>query len=209
MVFFALCAQCASTLVIIKRETNSWGWPTFTFAYMTGWRICEVLALRRDHPDLHPDDIVAVEVATHHLAAPLDATTFATRLAAMFSIPYVVAVALAEGSCRPEAFDGRRRRDRTILRLASLTTVRVDEELDAGLPDERGARVTVQRRGGESLVASVPNPIGDADHQPFGPAEVMRKLEALIDDADARLLASVVEQLPTADDIAGLLATLP
>ena len=24
MVFFALCAQCAATLVIIKRETNSW-----------------------------------------------------------------------------------------------------------------------------------------------------------------------------------------
>ena len=36
MVFFALCAQCAATLVVIKRETNSWRWPAFTFAYMTG-----------------------------------------------------------------------------------------------------------------------------------------------------------------------------
>jgi ferrous iron transport protein B len=35
MVFFALCAQCASTLAVIKRETNSWGWPVFTFVYMT------------------------------------------------------------------------------------------------------------------------------------------------------------------------------
>ena len=35
MVFFALCAQCAATLVIIKRETNSWRWPIFTFVYMT------------------------------------------------------------------------------------------------------------------------------------------------------------------------------
>jgi ferrous iron transport protein B len=35
MVFFALCAQCAATLVIIKRETNSWRWPVFTFVYMT------------------------------------------------------------------------------------------------------------------------------------------------------------------------------
>lgn len=35
MVFFALCAQCASTLIVIKRETNSWGWPAFTFVYMT------------------------------------------------------------------------------------------------------------------------------------------------------------------------------
>ncbi|MDA7978086.1 MAG: ferrous iron transport protein B [Pirellulales bacterium] len=36
MVFFALCAQCASTLVIMKRETNSWRWPALCFIYMTG-----------------------------------------------------------------------------------------------------------------------------------------------------------------------------
>ena len=36
MVFFALCAQCASTLMIIRRETNSWRWPPFCFGYMTG-----------------------------------------------------------------------------------------------------------------------------------------------------------------------------
>ena len=35
MVFFALCAQCAATLAVIKRETNNWGWPIFTFVYMT------------------------------------------------------------------------------------------------------------------------------------------------------------------------------
>jgi len=35
MVFFALCAQCASTLMVIRRETNHWGWAAFTFAYMT------------------------------------------------------------------------------------------------------------------------------------------------------------------------------
>jgi ferrous iron transport protein B len=35
MVFFALCAQCVSTLAVIKRETNSWRWPVVTFVYMT------------------------------------------------------------------------------------------------------------------------------------------------------------------------------
>ena len=35
MVFFSLCAQCAATLVTIRRETNSWRWPLFTFVYMT------------------------------------------------------------------------------------------------------------------------------------------------------------------------------
>jgi ferrous iron transport protein B len=35
MVFFALCAQCVSTLAVIRRETNSYRWPIFTFVYMT------------------------------------------------------------------------------------------------------------------------------------------------------------------------------
>ncbi len=35
LVFFALCAQCAATLAVIRRETNSWRWPVFTFGYMT------------------------------------------------------------------------------------------------------------------------------------------------------------------------------
>ena len=35
MVFFALCAQCMSTLAVIQRETSSWAWPVFSFVYMT------------------------------------------------------------------------------------------------------------------------------------------------------------------------------
>lgn len=35
MVFFALCAQCISTLAVIQRETGAWRWPILTFVYMT------------------------------------------------------------------------------------------------------------------------------------------------------------------------------
>jgi ferrous iron transport protein B len=35
MVFFALCLQCVSTLAVMRKETGSWGWPAFAFAYMT------------------------------------------------------------------------------------------------------------------------------------------------------------------------------
>ena len=35
MIFFALCAQCMSTLAVIQRETGSWGWAAFSFTYMT------------------------------------------------------------------------------------------------------------------------------------------------------------------------------
>jgi ferrous iron transport protein B len=44
MVFFALCAQCAATLAVIRRETNGWRWPAFTFAYMTALAYVAALA---------------------------------------------------------------------------------------------------------------------------------------------------------------------
>jgi ferrous iron transport protein B len=44
MVFFALCCQCAATLAVVKRETNSWRWPMFAFAYMTGLAYLAALA---------------------------------------------------------------------------------------------------------------------------------------------------------------------
>jgi ferrous iron transport protein B len=36
MVFYVLAMQCISTVAIVRRETNSWRWPLFQIAYMTG-----------------------------------------------------------------------------------------------------------------------------------------------------------------------------
>jgi ferrous iron transport protein B len=35
LLFYAWCLQCAATLAIIRRETNSWRWPAFAWTYMT------------------------------------------------------------------------------------------------------------------------------------------------------------------------------
>jgi ferrous iron transport protein B len=35
LVFFALACQCMSTLAVVRRETHTWRWPLFMFAYMT------------------------------------------------------------------------------------------------------------------------------------------------------------------------------
>jgi ferrous iron transport protein B len=35
LVFYAWCLQCAATLAVIRRETNSWRWPVFSWVYMT------------------------------------------------------------------------------------------------------------------------------------------------------------------------------
>ena len=37
LLFYAWCLQCAATLAVIRRETNSWRWPIFAWSYMTSW----------------------------------------------------------------------------------------------------------------------------------------------------------------------------
>ncbi len=36
LVFYILAAQCLSTQAVVRRETNSWKWPLFQIAYMSG-----------------------------------------------------------------------------------------------------------------------------------------------------------------------------
>jgi ferrous iron transport protein B len=45
MVFYVFAMQCMSTVAVVKRETNSWRWPLFQIAYMTGtaWLMCFVV----------------------------------------------------------------------------------------------------------------------------------------------------------------------
>ena len=35
LIFYACCLQCAATLAVIRRETNTWRWPIFAWTYMT------------------------------------------------------------------------------------------------------------------------------------------------------------------------------
>ncbi|PYM10387.1 MAG: ferrous iron transport protein B, partial [Verrucomicrobia bacterium] len=34
MVFYVFALQCASTVAVVRRETNSWKWPLFQWLYM-------------------------------------------------------------------------------------------------------------------------------------------------------------------------------
>jgi ferrous iron transport protein B len=34
MVFYVFALQCASTVAVVRRETNSWRWPLFQWLYM-------------------------------------------------------------------------------------------------------------------------------------------------------------------------------
>ncbi len=42
MIYYVFAMQCMSTVAVVRRETNSWRWPLFQIAYMTGtaWFLC-------------------------------------------------------------------------------------------------------------------------------------------------------------------------
>ncbi len=167
-----------------------------------------VLSLR---DQFSSEEVEAITVRTHHLAAGLDGLRRDTRLAAMFSIPWVVAVATRHGDCAPARFDAVHRDDPDLARLAGMVTVHRDAGLDTRLPAERAAVVEVDLADGRRLRAEVPNPIGDVDHHPFDRARIEAKATSLLAPLglDVGVLTSVIDDLFTADDVARVLARLP
>lgn len=164
-----------------------------------------VLTLRNQLPDL--DGVEDILVETHSLAAGLTRTQWDTQLAALFSTPFVVATALLHGAVPPQASEESGRRDPAVAALARRVRVEVAADLDARLPGERPARVTV-RVAGRELTAEVPNPVGDADHEPLDESQVLSLLESVLDAAAVTTIHEVVSALPTTSDVAPHLARL-
>ncbi|MFP5071892.1 MmgE/PrpD family protein [Pseudonocardia nantongensis] len=152
--------------------------------------------------------IEQVLVEVHSLGAQLDRTSWPTPLAAMFSLPFAVATALRRGRVVPADTSAQALADPVTADLARRVTVRASADLDARLPAERPARVTVTTAAG-LLVAERPNPVGDAAHHPFTPEGRMRVLGDLLDAPEAVAeLRSGCAALPTATDAGPALRAL-
>jgi 2-methylcitrate dehydratase PrpD len=167
-----------------------------------------VLALREEL-GVTADEVAGVVVDTHRLSMPLARVASDSRLSAMFSLPFVVALALRFGAVAPELFTAECRTDDATLQLARRVEVRHDPGLDERLPGERANRVTLQLTDGRRHSLEQPNPVGDADYHPLDARQVAAKLTALLGQDAADRVAAVVEALPEADDARAALARLP
>lgn len=154
-------------------------------------------------------EVDGVLVQTHILGAGLDRTTWSSRLGALFSIPFVVAAALLHGHVDPTASAEPARADPRLVTLAGRVRVQAAADLDARLPDERAARVTVRLRDGAEHTAEMPNPVGDTAHHPLDTDDVLALLSRLLDDPTmVARLHEVCAALPDAPDVAPLLGRL-
>ncbi|GAA1597997.1 MmgE/PrpD family protein [Kribbella sancticallisti] len=152
--------------------------------------------------------IDSVVVETHRLAAGLDRTRWDERLAALFSIPFVVASALIHGQVGPSVSEPEFLFHPEVAGLAAKVSVQRADDLDARLPSERATRVRLTVDG-MSRQVEVPNPIGDAAYHPLDEEQVLRLLTDLLDDpATVRAVHEVATGLPGCADVAPLLQRL-
>lgn len=138
-----------------------------------------VLELLAQEP-LPVSEIDSVTVETYQIAATLNRTELPTRLAALFSVPFVVAVTMLEGAFGPTASDESHRTNPVVNDLAARVALVATDEFEDRLPDRRGARVSVQMKDGSQRSAEVEQPVGDSAGSRFGWPEVRAKVASLI-----------------------------
>lgn len=110
---------------------------------------------------IDPSRIDSVRVETYSAALEFADPHPANDLAARFSIPYTVAVALLRGRLDNHSFDEAWLEDKRVSDLASRIQVIHDPELDRDYPAGRPARVTVFLKDGDHLLSQVKIPRGD------------------------------------------------
>jgi 2-methylcitrate dehydratase PrpD len=169
-----------------------------------------VLALQEEEA-VDVNDLRAVEVATYDIAAHLANPAPATPLAGRFSLPYVVAATLANGSAGPEIFTPQMLADPSILDLAARVSVSEDEAFTSMTPARRPARIVLHYADGGRRERTVTGSKGDPD-QPMTAGELEVKFRGLCDPIIGRDKAQRawndlgrVEQLAGLDAITRLL----
>ncbi|KDC76818.1 MmgE/PrpD family protein [Bordetella bronchiseptica MBORD635] len=145
------------------------------------------LALRAD-PGFEPQRIRAIRLDTHALALTLDTVHPTTTLGARFSMPHMVAAALALGTGSAAAFSQSTLSDPAVAALREKVRMRLaDAPMPA--PHDRPAWLEVELDDGQVLRASCLSATGSPDN-PVTPAQFEDKL--------ARLGADVLPRLPQA-----------
>lgn len=156
--------------------------------------------------DLYPaaaargvDGIVAIDVATHDLALPLQNAQPHNTLAAKFSMAHALAAALLTGEAGAPAFASFSIADARVDALRAKVTMRPWPGPVPAPPNDRPARVTLRFADGTMLEATCLSARGGAD-RPFPDAQRLAKIGALTAARYPRLrpLAEAMTALPAA-----------
>ena len=135
-----------------------------------------VLALNNDY-HFDPGQVEEIIIGGYEKLVKMhDIYEPSTPMAAQFSIPYVVSVALLKGSPGVEAFEERSIRDRDILQFARKVRIIPAPEIIPYFPDNEPAKVTVKIKDGKSYSKTVIHSKGTPEN-PMTPEELGAKFK--------------------------------
>jgi 2-methylcitrate dehydratase len=156
------------------------GYKAFPTEALTHQPITAALKIRQTH-NLTPDAIVEVLVETTTRGADIlsDPSKYKpeSRETADHSLPYVIAVALADGHVLPRSFDEEKLKDPTIWSLLDRIKVVADPEIDALFPKVKRAKVTITTSSGDKYTAQTDVAKG-APEDPLTDEEIVAKFRA-------------------------------
>jgi 2-methylcitrate dehydratase PrpD len=164
-----------------------------------------VLALLKDN-HLRLEEIKEIHIEGFQPITMLVDYTPASTVAAQYSIPFSVALALSHGGIGPGELTEAKLRDARLLELAGKVKVSVDPELDRLFPEQTAMRATLRTQQGD-FTTTVEYPKGDPAN-PLSDAELEEKFYGLtvevMGEERSRGLKEAVEHLHQMEDIKDL-----
>jgi 2-methylcitrate dehydratase len=150
----------------------------FPAQYNAQAAIWAALALRASLDGRAPDEIVVTSYG-HAVRSSADPTkwTVHDRETADHSIPYLVAVALADGEVTPAQFTDERISDAAIQGMLPRISVREDSSMTAAFPGALAAHISA-KADGQTFEALVPNAKGH-EMNPLSDEEIDTKFRSL------------------------------
>ncbi len=144
-----------------------------------------------------PNEVANIYVYTYGIAALAVGKPFAEKdsfVNAQFSIPYVVAAALADGQLGPGQLTEKRLSDPDLIAFARKISVSNDDLLNGLYPDKTPSRVEIALKDGRKLIRQIDIPKGDP-RDPMTEADIIQKVKTYGAGRDAGTISDAIEMI--------------
>lgn len=155
---------------------------------------------------INAEDIEKIDVFTYgiaNLAVGKPVSDSSTFVSAQFSIPYVVAVCLADGELAARQLTEKRISDSDLIALSGKVNVETDEELEKAYPEKTSSRVEITLKNGSRLIRQVDIPKGDP-RDPMLEEDLTRKVRQFAGNRNQDtidIICELILKLETLDNI--------
>ena len=144
------------------------------------------------------DSIAVFTYAIGALAVGKGVPDNGSFVSAQFSIPYVVAVCLLDGTLGPGQLTERRIADPAVMSLTKKVTVQPDDALNKMYPDRTASRVEVLMKNGERIAKQVEIPKGDP-RDPMEAGDIAEKVRTFAGSRSRKKIDRLIDAVMDLD----------